>query len=154
MIKDDSKIFLLDKLLQTGLIFKDIKVLLSLPKTTSTNEIRDILSAPLYRLNISQVIAIALALNKSPSYVIDAAQFGGKDLIQMDEKSYNMWIHRLGTEPLESDVRRNLSWAMGKGIDVQEMILEYLDNHPEKKMRRLKINPYQYKLAKEREESK
>ena len=133
MRRDDSKIFLLDKLLQAGYTFKDIKVLLSLPKITSTNEMRDVLSAPLYRLNISQVLAIAKALDKTPEYIIDASQFGGKDLIQMDEKSYRMWIQRLGTEPLESDVRRNLTWAIGKGLDVQEMVLEYLDNHPEKK---------------------
>jgi hypothetical protein len=147
MKKDDTKIFLLNKLLQTGLIFKDIKLLLDLPRLATTDEMRDILSSPLYKLNISQVLAISKAIGKTPEYVMDAAQFGGKDLIQMDEKSYGAWIHRLGTEPLASDVRRNLAWAMGKGIDVQEMVLEYLDNHPEKRMRRIKISPYQYKLT-------
>lgn len=152
MIKDDSKIFLLDKLLQAGYIMSDIKMLLDMKKMSTNKDIRDILSAPLFKLNISQVLAISKALDKSPEYIIDAARFGGKDLINMNQSDFYIWMRRLSTEHLESDVRRNLSWAISRGFDVPNMVKEYLDNHPELRFKQVKVSSYQYKLAKEMEE--
>lgn len=149
MITKDKDIYLLDKLLQAGYIMKDIKILLGLGRTQGNKDIREILSQPMYRLNIEQVLAIANALNKSPMYIIDAAQFGGKDILRMNGNDYAMWMKRLASEPLESDVRRNLTWAIGKGFKVVDMVKEYLDNHPEIRVRKVKVNPYQYKILKE-----
>lgn len=153
MHSSNNDVFLLDKLLQAGYIMRDIKLLLCVDKGMTNNEIKNILKSPLFSLNVMQVISIAKALDKSVEYVVDAAQFGGKDMLQMNEVDFNVWMKRLSTEPLVSDVRRNLTWAIGRGFEVPKMIEEYLDNHPEKTFRKIRISPYQYKLMKDAEKN-
>lgn len=127
----------------------DIKKILGFKNGVSSHEVKKALGSPLYNLNVRQVIAIAKALDKSYGFVIDAAQFGGEDLIMMSEDDYNMWMKRLATEPLTNDVRRNLSWAIGRGLEIPKIIEYYLDNHPEKRLRKTRLSPYQYKLVQE-----